>query len=124
MKSILAVFANPKGTDTLRLGEEQRVIQECIKRSRRRAQLRLDAQHAATVDDLARVLLEAPYAIVHLSGHGGSEGFVLEDDGGRPFVPPPAALARLLRDHSPPIECVILNSCYSLTEARRTTSKM
>lgn len=116
MKRILAVFANPKGTDNLRLGEEQRVIHQCIERSPLRAQLQLDVRPAATVDDLARALLEAPYAIVHLSGHGSDKGFVLEDDGGQPFVPPPAALARLLHDHSPPIECVILNSCYSLSE--------
>lgn len=116
MKGILAVFANPKGTDALRLGEEQRVIQQSIERSRERARLRLDVRHAATVDDLSRALLERPYAIVHLSGHGTGRGFVLEDNRGEPFVPPPAALAKLLGDHSPPIEGVILNSCYSLTE--------
>ena len=53
---------------------------------------------------------------MHLSGHGTGQGFALEDDRGHIFVPPPAALARLFHDHSPPIECVILNSCYSLTE--------
>ncbi len=116
MKGILAIFANPKGTDALRLGEEQRVIQQCIERSRQRARLRLEVRHAATVDDLSRALLDKPYAIVHLSGHGTGRGFVLEDDRGAPFVPPPAALAKVLGDHSPPIECVILNSCYSLTE--------
>jgi CHAT domain-containing protein len=116
MKRIVAVLANPKGTNPLRLGEELRVIQQCVERSRRRAHIRLDSRHAATIDDLARALLEGNYAIVHLSGHGGGNGFVLEDDRGLPFVPPPAALAKLFHDYSPPIEFVILNSCYSLTE--------
>ena len=30
----LVIFANPRGTDHLRLGEEDRVIQECIQRSK------------------------------------------------------------------------------------------
>jgi hypothetical protein len=113
---ILAMFANPKGTNAIRLGEEQRVIQQCVNRSRQRSQIRLDCHQATTVDDLARALLEDPYEIVHLSGHGAGGGFVLETEDGRPYVPPPAALAELFKEHSPPISCVILNSCYSLTQ--------
>lgn len=113
---ILALFANPMGTDAIRLGEEQRVIEQCIGRSKQRSKIRLTCHHAATVDDLARALLEGQHDIVHLSGHGSGKGFVLEDDDGRPHVPPPAALAGLFEAHSPPINCVILNSCYSLTE--------
>ena len=66
---ILAMFANPRGTSALRLGEEQRVIEQCIGRSVRRNQIRLECHHATTVDDLARALLEKPYDIIHLSGH-------------------------------------------------------
>jgi hypothetical protein len=91
-------------------------MEQCITRSMRRSQIRLECHHATTVDDLARALLDHPYEIVHLSGHGNGAGFVLENDIGEPYVPPPAALASLFSEHSPPIECVILNSCYSLTQ--------
>ncbi len=114
--TILAVMPNPKWTDPLRLGEEERVIKQCIERSTRRRDLVLDTRHAATVDDLARALLEKRYDIVQISGHGTKRGLLFEDDRGEPFVPPPAALARLFADHSPPIRCVILNSCYSLNQ--------
>jgi len=112
---ILVLFANPKGTNPIRLGTEQRAIEQCIERSQHRHRIHLHHHHATTVDDLARALLE-PYEIVHLSGHGSGQGFVLETDNGRPFVPPPAALAGLFQEHSPPIQCVILNSCFSLTQ--------
>ncbi|WP_306546011.1 CHAT domain-containing protein [Desulfobulbus sp.] len=116
MKKILVVFANPRGTNLLRLGEEQRVIQECIDRSRKRARIKIDFRTATSVDDLARAVLETGYEIVHLSGHGSGKGFVLEDERGDPFIPPPAAVAKLMHENSPPIECVVLNSCYSLTQ--------
>ncbi|WP_437549673.1 CHAT domain-containing protein [Sorangium sp. So ce367] len=113
-RKVLAVFANPKDTDSLRVGEEQRVIQQCIEQCAPNGRLRVDVRTAATVDDLSRALLSERYLIVHLSGHGTEHGFYLEDEHGNFFVPPPAALAKLLGDYSPPIECVVLNSCYSL----------
>jgi hypothetical protein len=113
---ILAMFASPKGLSAIRLGEEQRVMEQCISRGTRRSQVRLQCHHASTVDDLARALLERSYEIVHLSGHGDGSGFVLENEAGETYVPPPAALALLFASHSPPIRCVILNSCYSLTQ--------
>lgn len=113
---MLAVFANPKGTETLRLDEEQRVMRECLERGPARQTVRLDVRTAATIDDLARALLGAPYDIVHISGHGSGKGLLLEESSGRPVVPPPAALAQLFSAHVPPLRCVILSSCYSLTQ--------
>ena len=68
MKRILVVLANPRGTNSLRLDEELRVIRECIGRSNRRDEFQLDFRPAATVDDLSRALLDAPFDIVHLLG--------------------------------------------------------
>jgi hypothetical protein len=113
---ILAVFANPKGTDSLRLGEEVRVIQECMNRGKKRSKLRLKTLHAATIDDLSRALLEESFDIVHLSGHGTGQGLVLEDSEGRISVPPPHALATTFEKYCPPLKCVILNSCYSVRQ--------
>ena len=113
MTSILAVFACPEGYDGLRLGAEDRVIHECLDRSISRGSIRLEVLHAATVHDLRRALLGAEYSIVQFSGHGTGGGLVLETSDGEPQLVPQDAMAELLSAYSPPIQCVILNACYS-----------
>ncbi len=113
---ILSVFANPKGTNNLRLGEEERVIKECIKRSKHREKIHLVTCHATTIDDIARALLEEQFMIVHVSGHGTGRGLILEDESGKIRIPPPRALAEMFHAYCPPLQCVILNSCYSITQ--------
>lgn len=114
--NILAVFANPRDTESLRLGAEDRAIRECIKLSKGRDYLHLDVRHAATIHDVRRALLEKDYRIVHFSGHGADEGLVLEDGLGYRRPVPQEALAEFLSDYSPPIECVILNACYTIAQ--------
>jgi len=117
-RSILVVFANPRGTNALRLGAEDRAITEAIRLSKHRSSLRITRCHATTVHDLSRALLDAEYEIVHISGHGTKSGLVLElEDGGRHVVPQ-AALADLLEAYAAPagrLQCAILNACYSLS---------
>lgn len=79
---VLVVFANPRGTDTLRLGEEDRVIQECIRRCKNRDRIQLTIRHAVTVDDIRRTLLDDAFDIIHFSGHGTGRGLAFEDGGG------------------------------------------
>lgn len=114
LTKILAVFANPKGSDSLRLGEEDRTIHECIRRARQRENLDLKVLHAARVRDLQLALLEDDYQVVHFSGHGTSDGrLVLEDVVGNPKFVSQEALADLLRSF-PAIQCVLLNACYTV----------
>jgi len=118
---ILIVFANPRGTSALRLGEEDRTIQECIRRSKNRDNLTLTIHHAATIDDVRRALLDDEYEIVHFSGHGTGTGLALEDKAGQLFIPPQQALADLLAEFSPPIKCLLLNACYSMSQGEFTS---
>ena len=110
---ILVVFANPLGTDILRLGKEDSIIHQCIKRSLYRDKIHIDIQHAASIHDLRRALLEEEYRIVHFSGHGTGSGLSLENEDGDVQIILPDALASLLSAYAPPLECVILNACYS-----------
>jgi hypothetical protein len=110
---ILAIFANPKGTDPLRLGTEDRVIHECIRLSKYRDKISLEVIQAATIHDVRRALLDQDYRIVHFSGHGTGKGLAFENEVGEVQLVPPEALAEFLSAYSPPIECVILNACYS-----------
>lgn len=118
---VLVVFANPRGTSSLRLGEEDKTIQECIRRSKQRDTFNIVPHHAATVDDVRRALLDDDFQIIHFSGHGTRAGLVFEDRNGSLYVPPRDALADLLADFAPPLECVLLNACYSLSQGEFTS---
>ena len=120
--SILFVAANPKGTDPLRLSNEVRLIRQAIERSTHRDYLDLEISMAATVHDLRRALLERSFNVVHISGHGGREGLMLENEQGEIVTVRKKSLARLLAAYAPPdgnLQCVILNACYSMSTGRR-----
>lgn len=119
--NVLVVFANPRGTDPLRLGTEDRVIRESIKLSRYRENISLTIHHATTVHDLRRALLDEEFQIIHISGHGTGSGLVLEDELGGKYVVPQQALGELFSAYSPPIVCVILNACYSISQGQLTS---
>lgn len=114
---ILAVFANPKGSDPLRLATESRVIHQCLERCKHRENIGLKIIHASTIDDFARALLDQDYRIVQFSGHGTEIGLAFENELGQINLIPQEALANTLQRYSPPIECVILNACYSNIQA-------
>ena len=115
---VLLVFANPHGTDPVRLGQQDRVIREAVKLSRYRDNIALTSCHAATVHDLRRTLLEDTFHIVHISGHGSQEGLILENENGTPFVVPPKALANLFGAYRNTVHCVLLNACYGITQGQ------
>ncbi len=110
---ILVIFANPKGSDHLRLDEEDRIIRECLERAKHRESMHYEIRHAVRVKDLQRMLLEDDYQVVHFSGHATSSGkLALEDEDGNPKLVAPGTLAALLSNFKS-IECVLLNACYS-----------
>jgi DNA-binding NarL/FixJ family response regulator len=115
---VLVVFANPRGTDPLRLGAEDRIIHECVRRSRHRHNIHLEILHAATIHDVRRALLEQDYRIIHFSGHGTGTGLAFENELGAVHLVPPDALADFLSAYSPPLECVILNACYTRSQGQ------
>lgn len=121
---ILAVFANPRGSDPLRLGAEDRIIRECLRLSKYRDRISLDVLHAATIHDVRRAFLEKEYRIVQFSGHGTGRGLAFEDESGQMRLVPQKALAEFLSAYSPPIECVILNACYSDLQGQLIAAKV
>lgn len=116
--NVLVVFANPRGSDPLRLSTEDRVIHESVKLGRYREKINLRVLHAATIHDVRRALLDDDYKVVHFSGHGTGKGLVLENELGTPYAIPPDALAEFLSAYSPPLECVILNACYMQSQGQ------
>ncbi|MBD3354298.1 MAG: CHAT domain-containing protein [Candidatus Lokiarchaeota archaeon] len=118
---VLVVFANPRDTSQLRVGEEDRAIRQSIKLSHCRDSISLTMCHATTIHDLRRALLNEDYQIVHISGHGIGAGLILENELGEKQIVPQQALAGLLRAYSPPIKCVVLNACYSVSQGQLTS---
>jgi hypothetical protein len=141
VKTILVLAANPKGTDPLRLGEEVRSLQNGLERSQYRDRFRIEQRWAVTAKDIRRALLDCQPQIVHFSGHGVGvespddpvqstrklgtmpetssqpEGLMFEDEIGQPHLVSSEALAQLFSLFADQVECVVLNACYSATQA-------
>lgn len=116
--NILVVFANPSGTNQLRLDAEDKAIKDSFLRGRHRDYYNLRTLHAVTIQDLRQAILGESYSIVQISGHGTNNGLVLENDEGGIFVVPQKALAELFQIYSPPLQCVVLNACYSIAQGK------
>jgi len=118
LKKILIFAANPKNTHKLRLDEEVREIQEELRRARNRERFEVISSWAVRAKDLRRALLDYEPQIVHFSGHGeGANGLALEDELGQTQLVKAESLARLFKLFADQIECVVLNACFSKTQA-------
>lgn len=116
--TILFLGANPLDTSRLRLGEEVRKIADGLKRSKHRDKILLEQRWATRPRDLSRALLELKPRIVHFSGHGtDDEGLAFEDDSGMAELIKSNKLSALFDLFSDCVECVILNACYSESQA-------
>jgi hypothetical protein len=118
-RTILILSANPKGTDSLRLGEEIREIKEGLRRSKYRDLYQIETAEAVRVGDIQRAMLDYEPNIVHFSGHGGGEeGLVFEDVTGQIKLVSAEALAGLFSLFADRLDCVLLNACYSEVQAK------
>ena len=118
MKKILILSANPINTNRLRLEEEVREIRLALERAPQREVFQLIPIGAVRIDDLRRTLLNNQPQIVHFSGHGTeSNDLVLENISGEQQTVNPESLSKLFELCKEPIECVLLNACYSEIQA-------
>lgn len=120
---ILFVAANPDGTLQLRLAEECAAIRREIKLTLHRDDLRFEAREAVGIIDLVRNLDELAPTVLHISGHGGRDGLLLQDEHGQPQRVSPRALAMIIEAATRTPRVVVLNVCHSAAhaEALRTS---
>jgi hypothetical protein len=118
--SILFLAADPTDASRLRLGEEFREIQEKLKLAKLRDRFRLELpQLSARPADISQALLDVQPQIVHFSGHGTSTGALcFENRAGQTHLVQPDALAALFEQFVSQVNCVLLNACYSETQAK------
>ncbi len=117
IKKILILSANPLGTERLRLDQEVREIREAIQKSRNRESIDIIVATAVRTMDIQEEILYNEPQIVHFCGHGaGTNGLIFEDINGRAKPVTTESLTTLFRFTSY-VECVVLNACYSITQA-------
>ncbi|MGK7925668.1 MAG: CHAT domain-containing protein, partial [Spirulina sp.] len=119
VKKVLLLTSSPVDWAALRLGEEEREIDEVLRHSQLRNLFELKSYHAVRTRDLHSSMLNVKPNIVHFCGHGtGEEGLVFEDNTGRAKLVSTEALATLFKLFDQTVECVVLNACYAEVQAQ------
>ena len=120
---ILFLASDPGDAYPLRLGKEFRDIKEKLLLSKNRDKFKLEQHMSVRVDDLTQAILDFQPQILHFSGHGTNMGELCFEDilGNMQRIQPEnlADLFSLLNEH---INCVILNACHSIIQAKAITN--
>jgi hypothetical protein len=117
--TILFLAADPTDATRLRLGEELREIQEKLQLAKLRERFALHQRMSARPADISQALLDLAPSIVHFSGHGTAGGALcFENQIGETHPIPPDALAALFEQFADQVDCVLLNACYSESQAK------
>ncbi len=116
---IIFLASDPTDAARLRLGEELREIQEKLQLARLRDRFELHQRMSVRPVDISQALLDTHPQVVHFSGHGAPTGELCFEDvlGGTQPVSPDA-LAALFEQFADQVNCVLLNACYSETQAK------
>lgn len=115
---ILFFGAGPTNLHQLQLGKEVREIEGEIQLASQRDSFDLESKWAVRPADLLRELLRFQPHIVHFSGHGSqSEEIILEDDDGLSRPVGKQALIGLFKVLKDNVRIIVLNSCYSSSQA-------
>lgn len=114
---ILFLGANPLDSTRLRIDKELREIDTSLRMASKRDRIVLAQRWAVNTSVLQQALLEENPQIVHFSGHGTEEGIMLENSQGQSQLVSENALAKLFGLFADQIQCVVLNSCYSASQA-------
>ncbi|MGB3755823.1 MAG: CHAT domain-containing protein [Rivularia sp. (in: cyanobacteria)] len=115
---ILVLAANAIDTNLLELQEEANQIRLRLQEGKVGKNYIVKVETAARVEELSKYLLEYEPRILHFSAHGSSNGeIILHNYQGQPQPVSPEALAELLAVVQGRIECVVLNTCFSLEKA-------
>ena len=118
MINILFLGASPIDEVRLRIDEELRDIEHGLKLATLRDQFELKSKWAVTAKTLQQAMLDENPTIVHFSGHGDTTGIAVEDTLGNSKLIENDAIGSLFELFATTTKCVILNSCYSESQAR------
>jgi len=114
---ILFLGASPIDEVRLRIDEELRDIENGLKLATLRDSFELKSKWAITAKTLQQAMLDEHPTIVHFSGHGDTKGIAVEDSLGNTKLIDNDAIGSLFELFSDTTKCVVLNSCYSQSQA-------
>lgn len=117
MIKILFLGASPIDEVKLRIDEEVRDIEGGLKLAALRDLFELKTEWAITTKTLQQAMLDEHPTIVQFSGHGDVSGIAVEDSLGNAKLIENDAIGSLFELFSENIKCVVLNSCYSESQA-------
>lgn len=115
---ILFLAANPKNTQALDLDKEVELLREVVENGQHQNQIEVDQRWEVSYDKLQQSILKMSPEIVHFSGHGLEGGLILERSDGKHEIADAKTLAGLFAPLKKEIVCVVLNACYSETQAK------
>jgi AAA-like domain/CHAT domain len=142
VRKILILAANPIDSVRLSLEREVAEIRTTLQLSVNRDQFSIEPRGAVRPDELQQYMYDVQPQIVHFSGHGigngaasdelpssrkftvitddntQPEGLMFEDDKGRSILVSGTLLADLFGLFRENMKCVVLNSCYSVEQAK------
>jgi hypothetical protein len=142
IQKILILAANPIDSVRLSLEREVQEIRTTLQLSPNRDRFTIEPRGAVRPDDLQQYMYDVRPQIVHFSGHGiGSgvasddlpssrklaviaddnaqpEGLMFEDENSRSKLVSGAVIAELFGLFRESVKCVVLNSCYSVEQAK------
>jgi esterase/lipase superfamily enzyme len=114
-KCILVLAANPIGTDRVELEREAELIRSNVHLEKWGKDYTVRIEQGTQIEDLVRYLAEYRPIIVHIIGHSSATGeIVLENELHQIQPVTPAQIAKLFVNLEQQIECVVLNSCFSI----------
>lgn len=115
----MILSANPK--EDLKLDREILELRRAIDRADQKKQFEIIDVSPAQPKDLIEQLLQHKPQIVHFSGHGnGEQGLFFDSGQGGQLIGTEAFsnLLKLISNEIEPIQCVLLNACYTEVQAR------
>ena len=122
-RTVLVLAANPKDTPPLQLDHEVQEIQAALTKTGRKRAFRVRQAWAVSPRDVRRALLEHRPYIVHFCGHGsGDQGLHLESNDGASHMVSGSALSGLFALFEDTVGSVVLNACFSITQAEAIAS--
>ena len=99
----------------LKLEKEAREIHGSIQKSLKRNSISFEKRLATRVTDLLQFINEVNPTILHLSGHGTSDGkLVFQDNNDKPKLLSMDTLVELINASSDNLRLVVLNNCFSI----------
>jgi esterase/lipase superfamily enzyme len=117
-KCILVLAADPRGTARFELEQEAATIERQLQQGRYGKDYIVRIEQGSKIEDLAGYLSKYRPIIVHVVGHGSATGEILLENDRQELEPVTAAtIVKLFTAVEQQIECVLLNSCFSVEMA-------